>query len=367
VKRYGPGEVDAETVPHPDEGLLVSICAPPGTGESTVLAHLIARGRGVAVVADIDEILEGGSLLDVKFAHPSAAPICPAYDRLWDRIGGFVTRAGFDMVLFVQVPSKLPSPQLGAVVGWEIDDHIRAARLRDRQESEATVADARLDAKALRELSSPTSIVRTSGPIRLRGAPMRSGRLRSPVCNSPRLRGTGTGRRWCSDSLMPLGARLCCDGNVESTHHRGVYGIWRHAGELVLVRKARGPYTGLLDLPGGAPEPGESTHETLRRELREETGVELAHVVNAQPFSIHVTVDSSVTSIDFHHEGWISEVRAEGSLNYTIDDNDVLGVVLVASSPNEQMSPLAIEALWLFPALAAGRSGSGGGPDPARG
>jgi hypothetical protein len=109
-----------------------------------VLPHLIARARGVAVVADIDEILEDGSLLGVKIAHPSAAPIWPAYDRLWDRIGSFVTRAGFDLVLFAQVPSKLPSPRLGAVVGWE-------------------VADARLDAKALRDLLPATSIVRTSG------------------------------------------------------------------------------------------------------------------------------------------------------------------------------------------------------------
>ena len=163
MKRCGPGKVDAMTELRPRGGALVSICAPPGTGKSTVLPHLIARGRGIAVVADIDEILEGGSLLGVKIAHPSAAPIWPAYDRLWDRIGNFVTRAGFDMVLFTQVPSKLPSPQLGAVVGWEIDDDIRAARLRDRQESEATVTDAQLDARALRDLLPPTSIVRTSG------------------------------------------------------------------------------------------------------------------------------------------------------------------------------------------------------------
>lgn len=151
---------------------------------------------------------------------------------------------------------------------------------------------------------------------------------------------------------MLLGARLCCDGDVESTHHFGVYGLWTHAGKLVLVRKARGPYTGLLDLPGGSPERGESAHETLRRELREETGVELAHVVSAQPFSIHVKADASGNSIDFHHEGWIAEVRVDGSLSYTIEDQDVSGVVLVASFPNEQLSPLAIEALRIFPALA---------------
>jgi hypothetical protein len=114
---------------------------------------------------------------------------------------------------------------------------------------------------------------------------------------------------------------------VESTHHFGVYGLWTHAGKLVLVRKTRGPYTGFLDLPGGTPERGESRHETLRRGA----------------------------SIDFHHEGWIAEVRVDGSLSYTIEDQDVSGVVLVESLPNEQLSPLVIEALRLFPALRIGR------------
>ncbi|MGC4943390.1 NUDIX domain-containing protein [Kribbella sp. DT2] len=54
------------------------------------------------------------------------------------------------------------------------------------------------------------------------------------------------------------------------THHFGVYALWRQDARLVLVRKTRGPYDGLLDLPGGSPEPGESELATLRRELREE-------------------------------------------------------------------------------------------------
>jgi hypothetical protein len=138
-----------------------------------VLPHLIALGRGRAVVADIDEILEGGSLLGVTIAHPSAAPVWPAYDRLWGRMAGFVTRAGFDMVLFTQVPDSLPSPDMGTVVGWEIDDDLRASRLRSRGESEATVADAQCDAMALRDVLPSSSMVRTSGsdsPERCAGA-----------------------------------------------------------------------------------------------------------------------------------------------------------------------------------------------------
>ncbi len=58
--------------------------------------------------------------------------------------------------------------------------------------------------------------------------------------------------------------------------HRGIYGILVRDNQLLLVRKARGPYTGLLDLPGGKPEPGESDSDALLRELTEETGI-IAH------------------------------------------------------------------------------------------
>lgn len=142
-------------------GTLITISAPPGTGKSTVLPHLIARAQGLAVVADIDEVLEDGSLLGVRIADASAAPIWPAYDRLWNRIAGFVTRAGIDMVLLAQVPDARPAPAAGTLIGWEVDDDLRAARLRGRGATEATIVDARSDAMALRALLTATSIVRT--------------------------------------------------------------------------------------------------------------------------------------------------------------------------------------------------------------
>lgn len=47
-----------------------------------------------------------------------------------------------------------------------------------------------------------------------------------------------------------------------------------------MIRKGRGPYKGLLDLPGGKMEPGETFAEALRREFDEETG---AIVLNQTP------------------------------------------------------------------------------------
>lgn len=60
-----------------------------------------------------------------------------------------------------------------------------------------------------------------------------------------------------------------------STYHHshfGVYALIITDERLLLIKKARGPYTGLYDLPGGSPEDTELLEETLRREVWEETG-----------------------------------------------------------------------------------------------
>ena len=48
------------------------------------------------------------------------------------------------------------------------------------------------------------------------------------------------------------------------------------ADRLLVVRRAADPAAGTWDLPGGFADPGETAEETLRREVREETGLDLA-------------------------------------------------------------------------------------------
>jgi ADP-ribose pyrophosphatase YjhB (NUDIX family) len=43
---------------------------------------------------------------------------------------------------------------------------------------------------------------------------------------------------------------------------------------VLLVRRARAPYAGLWSLPGGKIEADESARDAVRRELKEETGIE---------------------------------------------------------------------------------------------
>lgn len=53
----------------------------------------------------------------------------------------------------------------------------------------------------------------------------------------------------------------------------GAQGMW---GKILLGRRGKDPNRGMLVLPGGGVEEGESLEEALRRELLEETGVQIA-------------------------------------------------------------------------------------------
>ncbi len=55
----------------------------------------------------------------------------------------------------------------------------------------------------------------------------------------------------------------------------GVSALLMRDGAVLLVRRSRGPFAGCWSLPGGKVEAGESLEDALRREVREETGLEV--------------------------------------------------------------------------------------------
>lgn len=91
--------------------------------------------------------------------------------------------------------------------------------------------------------------------------------------------------------------------------HLGIYGLITKNDSILLIEKTRGPYKGLLDLPGGKIEHGETLEEALVREINEETGiiVNKFEIITVLTFSINY-IDND-KEISLHHIGIICVVK----------------------------------------------------------
>jgi 8-oxo-dGTP diphosphatase len=58
------------------------------------------------------------------------------------------------------------------------------------------------------------------------------------------------------------------------------------SGRVLLVKQIGGPYAGAWLLPGGGVDEGESIEEGLRREMREETGLELDDITRVAIYEV---------------------------------------------------------------------------------
>ena len=92
----------------------------------------------------------------------------------------------------------------------------------------------------------------------------------------------------------------------------GCYGLIINGDKIALIKKARGGYKGLLDLPGGGIEYGETPEETLVRELMEEAGVK---VVDYKLLTV------TSTRIKWHDENFNEDLHQIGIL-YKVELKD---------------------------------------------
>ena len=61
--------------------------------------------------------------------------------------------------------------------------------------------------------------------------------------------------------------------SIQKILHVGIYALVEQDDSILVIRKSRGPYKGLFDLPGGRPSHGEGLLDALKREIEEETGI----------------------------------------------------------------------------------------------
>ncbi len=131
--------------------------------------------------------------------------------------------------------------------------------------------------------------------------------------------------------------------------HVGCYGIaYNQLGEVLLIKKARGPYKGTLDLPGGGIEEKETAEETLKREFLEETGLHIAEynlreiVTNYVTWKINDTHTENLQHIAIIYNVKVSASEMAKTKN-TADGLDSLGAdwYKIEDLKKSDLSPLA--------------------------
>ena len=118
--------------------------------------------------------------------------------------------------------------------------------------------------------------------------------------------------------------------NITKTHF-GIYGIVRRNAKILLIKKARGPYKGMFDLPGGSQEVGETFEQTLVREFAEETGCQVVSMLNKRQKTIifgDFTQESGEQGV-LQHSAVLFDVQIEGEPDFEGDGRDSGGCVWV--------------------------------------
>ena len=144
-------------------------------------------------------------------------------------------------------------------------------------------------------------------------------------------------------------------GGIEMKEHKhlGCYGLVIKDGKILLIKKKTGPYDGLLDLPGGSFEFGETPEETLKREMLEETGLEVIkyQLFDASSVVVEWKYDDN-TNILFHHVGifyqileYWNEIRKDISIDNQNDDSLGAEFYEIKNLKKEDVSAIALMEL----------------------
>ena len=124
----------------------------------------------------------------------------------------------------------------------------------------------------------------------------------------------------------------------------GVGAIVENNGSILLVKRGKQPYMGEWAIPGGQVEWGESLHDAVKREIKEETGVDIEVGELAYHFEhISEAVEHHYVVLDFFARYVGGELRAG-------DDADDVGWFIFKSLKQLNINETTYQALRkLFP------------------
>ena len=131
----------------------------------------------------------------------------------------------------------------------------------------------------------------------------------------------------------------------------GCYGLIINNDKIALIKKARGGYKGLLDLPGGGIEHGEKPEETLVRELMEEAGVDVIDYKLLAVTSTRIKWHDDEFNEDLHQIGILYTVTLK---DYVLkEDGDGLDsngcdFYDINSLSEKDITPFTLEGLQLL-------------------
>ena len=131
----------------------------------------------------------------------------------------------------------------------------------------------------------------------------------------------------------------------------GCYGFIINDNKIALIKKSRGGYKGLLDLPGGGVEFGETPEETLKRELMEEAGVEVADYKLLTVTSARIKWHDDEYDEDLHQIGILYKVDVK---DYILkEDGDGLdsegcSFYEIEKLSKSEITPFTLEGLQLL-------------------
>lgn len=129
----------------------------------------------------------------------------------------------------------------------------------------------------------------------------------------------------------------------------GAYGILVNDNKILLIKKNSGPYHGKLDLPGGTIEFGERPIEALKREFKEEVGININDCELFDTDSVSFEWNYNDETIKVHHVGifykiinYNGEILKENVVDEVNDDSLGADFYEIDKLDNNELSKIAI-------------------------